>query len=141
VYDITRKDSFENVKRWLNELRENADPSIVLMLVGNKNDLNQFRQVSFEEGQQFAQTYKLAFIETSAKNAINVETSFRSLLEEIYELFKKQNPEIKQTTQHGDDHEETLQGGNAAQSKKALRLSKQEETKEEEVAALGQCCK
>jgi Ras-related protein Rab-11A len=50
VYDITRKDSFENVKRWLNELRENADPSIVLMLVGNKNDLNQFRQVSFEEG-------------------------------------------------------------------------------------------
>jgi Ras-related protein Rab-11A len=65
------------------------------MLVGNKNDLGKYRQVSYDEGLQFAQTFKLAFIETSALNASNVDNCFRSLLEEIYELFKRNNPEAK----------------------------------------------
>jgi GTPase SAR1 family protein len=75
------------------------------MLVGNKNDLHNFRAVTYEEGLQFAQSFKLAFIETSALNASNVDTSFKSLLEEIYELFKRNNPDAKQATQHGEAEE------------------------------------
>ena len=56
VYDITKKGTFENVTRWLNELREHADEDIVILLVGNKCDLRHIRAVSTEEGTSFAGT-------------------------------------------------------------------------------------
>lgn len=54
VYDITKKTSFDNAERWLSELREHADPDIVILLVGNKCDLRHIRAVSTEEGVSFA---------------------------------------------------------------------------------------
>mmetsp|Transcript_24794 Transcript_24794/g.17499 ORF Transcript_24794/g.17499 Transcript_24794/m.17499 type:complete len:82 (+) Transcript_24794:254-499(+) len=50
VYDITERTTFENLDRWLNEIRTHADQKIVILLVGNKSDLQQNRQVSYEEG-------------------------------------------------------------------------------------------
>jgi Ras-related protein Rab-11A len=55
VYDISKANSFENIKRWLKELRDHADENIVVMMIGNKSDLKHLRSVRFEEAQRFAQ--------------------------------------------------------------------------------------
>lgn len=59
VYDITRQITFENVERWLKELREHGDQSIVITLVGNKSDLRHLRKVSTEKAKAFAGVYAL----------------------------------------------------------------------------------
>ena len=66
VYDISKSYTFNSVERWLKELREHADANIVIMLVGNKSDLNHIRQVKRDEGARFAESQNLAFLETSA---------------------------------------------------------------------------
>lgn len=103
VYDISKHQTYENVQRWLKELRDHADANIVIMLVGNKSDLRHLRAVPTEEAKQFAskirlkQLYKstirlqclpgrligdnnLSFIETSALDASNVELAFQNIL-------------------------------------------------------------
>uniref|UniRef100_A0A8I3WH47 Ras-related protein Rab-17 n=1 Tax=Callithrix jacchus TaxID=9483 RepID=A0A8I3WH47_CALJA len=68
VYDITRKDSFHKAQQWLKDLQKELQPGEVLvMLVGNKTDLSEEREVTFEEGKEFADSHKLLFMETSAK--------------------------------------------------------------------------
>ena len=84
VYDISKKITFENVERWLKELRDHAESGIVVMLVGNKSDLKHLRTVQTEEAIEFAKQNNLAFIETSANEGTNVETSFHNILTEIY---------------------------------------------------------
>lgn len=80
VYDISKQVTFENVERWLNELRDHADSNIVIMLVGNKSDLRHLRAVSTEEAAQFAEKHNLSFIETSALESTNVEEAFQQIL-------------------------------------------------------------
>ena len=86
VYDISKQVTFENVERWLNELRDHADSNIVIMLVGNKSDLRHLRAVSTEEASQFAEKHGLSFIETSALESTNVEEAFQQILTEIYNI-------------------------------------------------------
>lgn len=90
MYDISKYETYENVNRWLTELREHAVPQIVIMLVGNKCDLTHLRAVSTEEAQQFAEEKKLMFIETSALDATNVERAFQDILTEIYHQHAEQ---------------------------------------------------
>ena len=73
VYDITRRETFNHLTRWLQEARQNANSNMVIMLIGNKSDLDHRRAVSTEEGEQFATENGLVFLETSAKSAHNVE--------------------------------------------------------------------
>eukprot|EP01018_Ginkgo_biloba_P028530 Gb_30583 [translate_table: standard] len=89
VYDITRHTSFENVERWLKELREHSDSNIVVMLVGNKSDLRHLRAVSLEDGQNLAEREGLYFIETSALESTNVENAFKQVLTQIYKIVSK----------------------------------------------------
>ncbi|KAG0228834.1 Ras- protein RABA1e [Actinomortierella wolfii] len=84
VYDISRRSTFDNVSRWLNELRENSDPSVLIILVGNKSDLRHLRAVSTEEAKAFAEENNIMFIETSALDSSNVDTAFMRLLTETY---------------------------------------------------------
>mmetsp|Transcript_17761 Transcript_17761/g.25611 ORF Transcript_17761/g.25611 Transcript_17761/m.25611 type:complete len:130 (-) Transcript_17761:1992-2381(-) len=93
VYDIAKKLTFENVEKWLKELRDHADRNIVIMLVGNKSDLKHIRAVSEEEGASFSERNKLSFIETSALEATNVEDAFGRILTEIYRLVSQQQLE------------------------------------------------
>jgi Ras-related protein Rab-11A len=83
-YDITDRKSFENVPTWLKEVEENAEKECLIMLVGNKMDLNDMRQVDVRDGRSFARKNGLAFIETSALDATGVETAFQRILQEIY---------------------------------------------------------
>ena len=59
MYDISKHQTYENVQRWLKELRDHADANIVIMLVGNKSDLRHLRAVPTEEAKQFASSYNL----------------------------------------------------------------------------------
>jgi Ras-related protein Rab-2A len=100
VYDITRRDTFQHLGRWLEEAKSHAQPSMVILLIGNKNDLEHRRAVSTEEGQAFAAANGLLFMETSAKTAFNVEQAFLKTAEEIHA--KITNGEIDVTNEnHG----------------------------------------
>ena len=85
MYDITRKETFNHLTRWLEEVRQNGNPDIMVMLIGNKADLDNRRQVSTEEGERFAKENGLIFLETSAKTAFNVEQAFLQTSQMIYD--------------------------------------------------------
>jgi len=84
VYDITRKSSFNNVKKWLAEIRLHCEPNIVVMLAGNKRDLvnkdPSKREVSIEEAQMLAEENNLLFTESSALSNFKVDELFEKLL-------------------------------------------------------------
>lgn len=84
VYDISKHVTYENVVRWLKELRDHADSNIVIMLVGNKSDLRHLRAVPTDEAKAFAAENGLSFIETSALDASNVELAFQNILTGIH---------------------------------------------------------
>ncbi|KAG8523384.1 Ras-related protein Rab-39A [Galemys pyrenaicus] len=90
VFDITNRRSFEHVKDWLEEAKMHVQPfRIVFLLVGHKCDLASQRQVTREEAEILSADCGMKYIETSAKDATNVEESFTILTREIYELIKR----------------------------------------------------
>lgn len=89
VYDVTRHSTFQNVERWLKELRDHTDPNIVIMLIGNKSDLRHLVAVSTNDGKTFAEKESLYFMETSALEATNVEKAFSEVLTQIYRVVSK----------------------------------------------------
>lgn len=100
VYDVSRRQTFQNIGRWLVELRMHCNEGIVLMLVGNKCDLNEARQVSMEEGAALAHSEKLFFMETSAMDSTNVTIAFQTVIKEIYNVMSRKvlsNEEPKPT--------------------------------------------
>ncbi|XP_010490210.1 PREDICTED: ras-related protein RABA2a isoform X2 [Camelina sativa] len=98
VYDVTKPTTFENVSRWLKELRDHADSNIVIMLIGNKTDLKHLRAVATEDAQSYAEKEGLSFIETSALEALNVEKAFQTILSEIYRIISKKSISSDQGT-------------------------------------------
>ncbi|KAK1425280.1 hypothetical protein QVD17_20630 [Tagetes erecta] len=91
VYDITKRETFDHVARWVEELRDHTDNSIVIALIGNKADLEHKRAVPSIDAVEFAETQGLYFFETSALTGDNVETAFFKLLEEIYFVVSKKS--------------------------------------------------
>ncbi|XXG78716.1 hypothetical protein AAC387_Pa08g2603 [Persea americana] len=89
VYDISRRSTFDSARRWLEELTTHCDTTVVRMLVGNKCDLENIREVSVDEGKQLAEEEGLCFMETSALDATNVKTAFEIVIKEIYNNVSK----------------------------------------------------
>ena len=89
-FDVTDENTFINVKNWLNEIEKNIH-NIFIVLVGNKCDLNNVRKVSFENAQLFAKENNLFYIETSAKNNINIIELFNIIADKILEYNNKNN--------------------------------------------------
>ena len=86
VFDISKKQSFENIMRWLSDVRSTAREGVVTVLIGNKLDLAATRQVTSEEAQAFAQKNDMMYFETSAKTGENVEAAMTSLLDRVEKL-------------------------------------------------------
>lgn len=82
VYDVSRRETFDHVARWLEEVHAVAGQRLVVILIGNKTDLPR-REVSREEGAEFARQHGLSFLETSAKTADNVDEAFVGTAREI----------------------------------------------------------
>lgn len=91
VYDITKRESFDHIPRWLEELRAQADKNVVIMLIGNKSDLLEERTVSTEDAEEFAQKEGIFFLEASALDSTNVESAFMTVLAEIFNLQIRKN--------------------------------------------------
>eukprot|EP01053_Blabericola_migrator_P005772 Blabericola_migrator_1__5771@NODE_2925_length_2204_cov_626_211511_g1834_i0_p1_GENE_NODE_2925_length_2204_cov_626_211511_g1834_i0NODE_2925_length_2204_cov_626_211511_g1834_i0_p1_ORF_typecomplete_len211_score18_86Ras/PF00071_22/5e69Roc/PF08477_13/5e27Arf/PF00025_21/2_3e22Gtr1_RagA/PF04670_12/1_7e09SRPRB/PF09439_10/5_6e09FeoB_N/PF02421_18/2_9e07GTP_EFTU/PF00009_27/6_4e07RsgA_GTPase/PF03193_16/0_17RsgA_GTPase/PF03193_16/0_049MMR_HSR1/PF01926_23/7e06Septin/PF00735_18/0_00048Septin/PF00735_18/9_8e02AI len=83
VYDVTDRDTFDHVRRWMQEIERYAGDNVCRLLVGNKNDLTSKKVVMYEEGKDLADEYGIRFVETSAKNATNVEQAFQLMASEI----------------------------------------------------------
>ena len=91
VYDICRQKSFENVDKWIDDFKSKADDDAVILLIGNKSDLDEKREVSKEEAESKAQKNKFGFMETSAKDNNNVQKAFETLFHEIVKIYKNKN--------------------------------------------------
>ena len=103
VYDITRKNTFDSVSRWVSDLTATADKKISIILIGNKSDLEDQRQVTKEMGEEKANQLQVAFLETSAMSGENLEKGFQMMINEIY---KKYQEDVV-----GETQESTVQQG------------------------------
>ena len=90
VYDITKKSTFENIDKWILDLKSCADEKVSIILIGNKSDLESSREISKEEGEKKAKTIEVAFLETSALKGDNIELAFKTLIEEVYNKCRKE---------------------------------------------------
>ena len=86
VYDITDRESFNNLNSWLIEIEKSANKNVYKMLIGNKCDVEEKRAVTYQEGKDFADSNGMKFIETSAKTCQQVNEAFETLTQEIIKL-------------------------------------------------------
>ena len=84
VYDITRKNSFESVEKWVSDVTAVADKKITIVLIGNKSDLEDQRQVTKEQAEEKSNKLEIAFLETSALSGENLEKAFEMMINEVY---------------------------------------------------------
>ena len=90
IYDITNKQTFQNVQNWITTIKEEVSDKVKIVLVGNKIDEEESRKVTTEEGQQMAKQYGLDFHETSAKTGINIDSTFKEISQKIFETYTKE---------------------------------------------------
>merc|ERR1712230_278230 len=102
VYDVTDKESFNNVKHWIQEIEKYAADGVNKLLVGNKCDLASKKVVSFDEAKELADSLSVNFLETSAKNALNVEQAFQTMAGEIKQRVASQPPAAARTGAGGN---------------------------------------
>ena len=83
MYDITSRESFKDISNWMNDIKDNKGENFPLILIGNKIDLNDKRQIKFEEGKKLADYYGIPFMETSNKDGKNIENATYALINDI----------------------------------------------------------
>ena len=89
VYDITCKESFENVKNWLQDIHEESPKTVLICLIGNKIDLEDKRIITFDEGKKFSTENGIIFMETSAKTGEGINEIFEQSVKEIEKKMKE----------------------------------------------------
>ena len=95
VYDITNRESFSNLNSWLIEIEKNGNKDVFKLLIGNKNDLESERKITYDEGKDFASINGMEFFETSAKTAYKVQEAFETLTRNIIRKDKNYNKKPK----------------------------------------------
>lgn len=102
VYDITNVDSFHLTDKWVEEVRTERGSDVIVVLVGNKTDLGDKRQVSQEEGEQKSKDLNSVFIETSAKTGYNIKQMFRTVTQKLPGLEKTDKVNFEETVEIND---------------------------------------
>ena len=87
MYDVSNKKSFDNIRKWINQINEQASKQICVILIANKIDTDE-RIVTKEEGETLAKKFKLKFFESSAKEKINVDEAFDEIIKDISEVYE-----------------------------------------------------
>ena len=100
-YDVTNRDSFQNVSTWIEDARSMRGDSVIIILVGNKADLDSNRRVSFKDGEQKAQGLGVAFLETSAKTGDNIQQLFDVMKNKVVGDAKSENSGLDEIESHG----------------------------------------
>ena len=87
IYDITNQQTFENVKNWITQIKEEANENVCIFLIGNKIDDEENRTVTTEEGKELAKEFSLPFYETSAKTGVNIDSTFSDLINKVDQVY------------------------------------------------------
>ena len=95
IYDVTNPKTYDNVKNWVTQIREEASPNVVVYLCGNKIDMKEERKVKEEDGKIMAEEFGFPFNETSAREGININETFEDLVERIDSVYSKLDINIK----------------------------------------------
>lgn len=136
VYDISRRRTFDNIGRWLNELQTHSDMNVVTILVGNKSDLRDAREVTTAEGKALAESQGLFFIETSALDSSNVAAAFQTVVKEIYSILSRK---VMQSGELKKSDSSSLSGGKTVVLKEGENAAG-DQPKQEAAAAGGGGC-
>ena len=105
IYDITNRNTFDNVKKWVNSIKEEVTSKVVIILVGNKIDLDKKRQVQTDEGEQIAEEFDMPFFECSALTGENINLAFETLAKKLVEVkakAKQHGEQLKQNKVRGE---------------------------------------
>ncbi|XP_020582396.1 ras-related protein RABA5a-like [Phalaenopsis equestris] len=129
VYDISRSQTFDSIGRWLNELHTYSDMNVVTILVGNKTDLKDAREVSTDKGKAFAEEHGLFFMETSALDNSNVVAAFQTVVKEIYDILSRKIFHSQEMKKDGS----SLGSGRAV-------ILREEDDRETSGASGSRCC-
>ena len=98
VYDITCRESFEHIQNWLQDIRDQSPKTVLIVLIGNKIDLEDKRIISYDEGKDFASKNDLLFMETSAKTGERVDEIFEISAKEIDKKMRENYYDLKSET-------------------------------------------
>jgi small GTP-binding protein len=93
LFDLSNRDSFENVERWLQDVKSVARADVVLILIGNKSDLAAQRQISTEEAHEYAERAGMKYFEVSAKTGANVSEAIGCCVELIEKTLDSRTPQ------------------------------------------------
>ena len=97
IYDVTNPKTYDNVKNWVTQIREEASPNVVVYLCGNKIDMKEDRKVNEEEGKKMAEEFGFPFNETSAREGIKINETFEDLVERIDSVYSKLDINVNKT--------------------------------------------
>jgi len=120
VYDVTDEKSFNNIRNWIRNIEQHATESVNKILIGNKCDMVEKKVVDSARGKALADEYAIKFLETSAKNSINVEEAFITLAKDIKKrlIDNQQDPGTTPKTTNTGGVTIDKNGGDKAQAKK-----------------------
>jgi GTPase SAR1 family protein len=124
VYDVSSMESYHHVDDWLNEVDRFALSTTVKLLIGNKGDLVDQREIKEEDAQKYADKMGFQFLETSAKNATNVEAAFLLIARQLMNNKEKDMSSSKDTKENKDAKKSVTVDGGAASSDSSSTPSK-----------------
>ena len=96
AFDITNRESFDNLKRWVSEIDKYSDPNVSIILIGTKLDLQKDRKIYYEEASNYAESLKVNYYEVSSKDNVNIEEVFIDIVKQIKIILKREEKKIEE---------------------------------------------
>lgn len=123
VFDLTNAESFKNLENWITDIENYKTKSIISVIVGNKCDLADKREISYETAKQFADSFGMKYVETSAKDDVNVKKIIKEMSDDLQKGFHNKKPLI-------DEKWQIINGVKLSDAKKQWNLSQLKQLKD-----------